>query len=137
MNELLAALLIWTSTVLGVTPPEAPAVLIVAPLEVGPAIGGLPIALIRAGYDRPTRKIVVSAEDCAGLSRTCQAILVHELVHHILYVTGSAPDCHGAEERIAYTISYRWVLEKAPEVMANVVIDPIAFIFTTSCELSP
>ena len=88
---------------------------------------------LRGAYDRQTMTIVLPLECEARMTKVCTATLVHELVHHLSFLTSRPFACKGKEEELAYTTSYKWLLDHAPSHMGEVALDPLTWMLATSC----
>ena len=125
-DALLASLLGWTILNGGFGQPgPVPMPTVVFAEMPRPEIAGL--------YTRETMTVRLEPDCRDRFTSRCRAILVHELVHHLYAVTGRTRKCHQDEEKTAYLIQYKWLLENAPAVLGSVALDPITFMFATEC----
>ena len=84
-------------------------------------------------YDRETMTVRLELECQDRFTSRCRSILVHELVHHLYAITGRPRRCHQDEEKTAYLIQYKWLLENFPAGLGEVALDPISFMLATEC----
>jgi hypothetical protein len=56
-------------------------------------------------------RIILSNQIWDPSSPQAQSYLLHELVHHAQFLSGRNYPCHAAEEREAYTLQSKWLVE--------------------------
>lgn len=63
-----------------------------------------------------------------------QSILLHELVHYMQDMNFISYDCEGDQERLAYYIQEKWLLEEHNLVLYNTIdLSPLAMVAAMMC----
>jgi len=136
-TELLVALMTWIAAETGLptpaTPPEIrledPRVMTRMGAEAFPEANFLPVLGV---YDRRSRRLLLPtgwSED----SLRDQAILVHELTHHLQAEAGRRYRCREESEVDAYTVQRRWVENAGGDFFALFNLNPLTLHLLTTC----
>ena len=110
-----------------------PRVEFVAEDQMGTVLGYPNVPPLAGAYRVVDQTIFLPLKCDEKLTAACTATLVHELVHHLVQLTNRPFSCKGKEERLAYTVSYKWLLDYAPEAMGTIALDPMTWMLATNC----
>ena len=138
-EEFLFDLMLWTfvhGRFVGLPrehPMPLPRVEFFAEDQMGPVLGYPNAPPMMGAYRLSDQTIFIPLHCGEKLTAACTAILVHEMVHHLVQLTTRPFSCKGKEERLAYVTSYKWLLDHAPEAMGTIALDPMTWMLATSC----
>ena len=71
--------------------------------------------------------------DWEKTSRRDQSILLHEVVHHLQYVSGAKYTCPGLLEKVAYDAQIRFLSERGLDFFELFESDPLFIMLVTTC----
>lgn len=137
MNELIATISLWLSTMYGLPAMETPPrVRLLEPHQIAALRYGRSDAPgaddVVAVYEPMTRTIVLPdgwrADDVADLS-----VLVHEIVHHLQRQVGAKHSCPEEGEALAFEAQERWLGQFGTSLEAEFEIDAFTLAMRTVC----
>mgnify|MGYP002862481764 CR=1 FL=1 len=149
--------MIWISTVTGYPVPEPPSIVFVeTPRDLFRIANGCDLpdrsksdkkwcerydkkadefGTILALYD-PEKKTIILQKGWTSDTIPGRSILVHELVHHMQYMSGqiSKFKCQGKIEKEAYDVQNKWLEPYGLDVHKALKIGPLFLFMATQCE---